>query len=82
MASLSASRTVISFWPDAYLLAIVGVIAAARKVGRKAGAGRDADNRREAGRTSRDAAIAAIGVEGVREGEVVVAVEESFAVGE
>jgi hypothetical protein len=58
IASLSASRTVISFWPDAYpLLAIDGVMAAARKAGRKAGAGREAETRREAGRRSLEAAI-------------------------
>jgi len=58
MASLSASRTVISFWPEAYpLLAIDGVRAAARKAGRKVGAGREADSRREAGRASLAAAI-------------------------
>jgi hypothetical protein len=58
MASLSASRTVISFCPDAYpLLAIDGVMAAARKAGRNAGAGRDAETRREAGRRSLEAAI-------------------------
>lgn len=63
MASLSASRTVISFWPDAYpLLAIDGVAAAARKAGRKAGAGRVDAIRREAGRRSLEAAI----VRGVR----------------
>jgi hypothetical protein len=61
MASLSASRTVISLTPpsDAYLLATMdGVIAAGRKAGRKAGAaGREADSRREAGRRSLEAAI-------------------------
>jgi hypothetical protein len=60
MASLSASRTVISFWPDAYplLATIDGVRAAARKAGRNAG--RDADeSRREAGRRSREEAIVA-----------------------
>lgn len=58
MASLSASRTVISFWPDAYpLLAIDGVAAAARNAGRKAGAGRVDAIRREAGRRSLEAAI-------------------------
>ena len=64
MASLSASRTVISFWPEAYaLLAIDGVRAAARKAGRKAGAGREAVRRREAGRRSLEATMAAIIVE-------------------
>lgn len=68
MASLRASRTVISFWPDAYpLLAIDGVMAAARKAGRNAGAGRDVDSRREAGRRSLEAAIASI-VTGCRDG--------------
>lgn len=58
MASLSASRTVISFCPDAYpLLAIDGVRAAARKAGRKAGACRVEAMRREAGRRSLEAAI-------------------------
>jgi hypothetical protein len=58
MASFRASRTVISFCPDAYpLLAIDGVIAAARKAGRKPGREAD-DSRREAGRTNLEAAIA------------------------
>lgn len=56
MASLSASRTVISFWPEAYpLRAIDGVMAAARNAGRKAG--RDAASRRAAGRVILEAAI-------------------------
>ena len=56
MASFSASRTVISFWPDAYpLLAIDGVRAATRKAGRKAGL--DDESRREAGRRTLEAAI-------------------------
>jgi hypothetical protein len=58
MASFSASRTVISFCPDAYplLATIDGVIAAARKAGRKPGREAD-DSRREAGRRSLEAAI-------------------------
>jgi hypothetical protein len=56
MASFSASRTVISFWPEAYpLRAIDGVMAAARNAGRKAG--RDAASRRAAGRVILEAAI-------------------------
>lgn len=38
---------------------MVGVRAAARKAGLKLGAGRDADTRRDAGRRSREVAIAA-----------------------
>lgn len=37
---------------------MAGVMAAARKAGRKAGAVRDADSKREAGRSNREAAIA------------------------
>lgn len=62
IASLRASRTVNSFVPldDAYprLLAIDGMAAVARKVGRNVGAGLEADTRRVAGRKSLAAAIA------------------------
>jgi hypothetical protein len=60
MASFSASRTVISFCPEAYpLRANVGAMAAGRKADRKVG--RDADEaRREAGRRSLEAAIATV----------------------
>ena len=62
MASLSASRTVISLVPplEACLLVIDGVTAAGRKAGRKAGAaGRAAESTRLAGRRSLEAAIGA-----------------------
>jgi hypothetical protein len=66
MASFSASRTVISFCPEAYpLRAIDGVMAAARNAGRKAGRGAD-ETRREAGRRSREAAIVVYEVGGGR----------------
>ena len=69
MASLSASRTVISFWPEAYpLRAIEGVMAAARKAGRKAG--RDAASRRAAGRVILEAAIVYVWLSGGQRDEV------------